>query len=304
MAKENKESKEEKLFRKEALEHLTASEELDKLLQVVTPKKWIALLSFIFIFFSIFLWSIFGKIDTIVTATGIYLDTSKFHTITFPSKGKLVQSTKSIGSEVLKDEVVAVLFDEKSQKNIEIKSPFKGYVVDIHRSRGANVEENDTFAFIQKYTEDHENDKKYKTHDKFYCFMPAKDGDLVNVGMEAHINPWGIKKDIFGYIIGKVETISYLPASEFYFKNIFLSNDFAQHLTQDTPLIPLIITPKRDLENPNKFFWTSGEGPTKNEISLGTFITAKIVVESIRPIYYILPFWYFKKLKTEFHKVS
>jgi HlyD family secretion protein len=61
------------LFRKEALEALNSPEQLDQLIQVVTPKAWIAANTCYAILFFLFLWSIFGSVPTKADSYGILL---------------------------------------------------------------------------------------------------------------------------------------------------------------------------------------------------------------------------------------
>jgi hypothetical protein len=56
------------IFRQESLERLSSPEQLDQLIQVVTPKSWLPLATLGSLVFLLMLWSIFGRIP--ITATG------------------------------------------------------------------------------------------------------------------------------------------------------------------------------------------------------------------------------------------
>ena len=62
------------IYRSAALERLSSPEELDSLMQVTTPKGWLALLSLGGLILVALLWGIFGRIPTKVTGSGIILE--------------------------------------------------------------------------------------------------------------------------------------------------------------------------------------------------------------------------------------
>ena len=58
-------------FKKEAMEQLTSPEKLDEYIRVSTPSIWI-LLGAMFVFLAgVFVWGIFGHLDTVVTGTAV-----------------------------------------------------------------------------------------------------------------------------------------------------------------------------------------------------------------------------------------
>lgn len=66
-----------KLFRKVALERLASPEQLDRLMQITTPRGWLALLVLGFAIVALVIWSILGQIPTTIDAQGILLPASE-----------------------------------------------------------------------------------------------------------------------------------------------------------------------------------------------------------------------------------
>jgi hypothetical protein len=60
-----------KIFRKIALDKLSSPEQLDQLMQITTPKAWLALVALGGLLMGVFIWSIFGSIPTEVTGEGM-----------------------------------------------------------------------------------------------------------------------------------------------------------------------------------------------------------------------------------------
>lgn len=268
------------LFRKKALEK-SSTEDLDKLVSIIHPKKWIALIVLLAVIASTILWSIFGSINTIASGTGIYLNLKNIHNLLSPVKGKISEIAIIAGQQIHKGDVIGYVWNEKEQKKEEIVSPEDGFLLFSQMEKGRNVESNEILAYIQAKNGNSQEDK-------FYCFLPAKTGDKVRRKMKALLYPWGIDRSKYGGIMGVVDQISYFPASSEYFKNIYLSEKLAGELSEKTALLPIVITPERDPTSVEKFLWSSQkEGP---QLFLGSFVTVDIIIESKKPIFYLLPF--------------
>lgn len=62
------------IYRKAALERLSSPEELDSLMQVTTPKGWLALLSLGGLIIVALLWGVFGRVPTKISGQGMILE--------------------------------------------------------------------------------------------------------------------------------------------------------------------------------------------------------------------------------------
>jgi hypothetical protein len=270
---------EKSLFRKEALKKLYSSEDLEKALYVVKPINWIALVMILLFSLAVILWSFFGSITTIVPCQGIYLDLTKFQAIAVPTKGRLLSVEVLIGDKVKEGDVIARIWDEDTNKEIEIKAPKNGFISDIYVEKGSPVIIDQMLANLE------EDERGVGDTEFFYCFVDAKKGEKINEGMKAVVYPWGIAEELGGGVKGEVLKISYLPASDYYFKTIHLNESFIKNLTKEQTLLPLTIKPT--LTKDDEYIWTSKKGI--EEIPLGTLVSADIYISSRRPISYLFP---------------
>ncbi|NGX55842.1 MAG: hypothetical protein K1060chlam5_00072 [Candidatus Anoxychlamydiales bacterium] len=279
MIKEEKKS----IFRKKALENISSLEELDKLLIIVKPKDWIALIVGIIIIISIISWAFLGKITTIADGKGIFLDFSKIESIVSPSKG-IVDVKEFIGSKVKKDDIVAVIQDLQTNEKINIKSPYDGLITNIYLNNGDTALKNQILIELQK-----SNNYFKSNHEKFYCFIPFKEGDKIRNNMKVKIFSWALEPNEKKQFYGRVEKISYIPADETYFNKILLGKRFYDYFTKDGPVIPIIVYP---LYAESKI-----EPPLADDIPLGTLSDVDVILIETKPIAYLLPFWFSKKIK-------
>ena len=95
------------MFRKAALTKLASPEQLDSLMQVTTPKGWIALLASIVLILAGLLWGIFGRTAERVSGAGILLKEGGIFGIESRGNGIVSEVLVNVGSLVRPGEVVA-----------------------------------------------------------------------------------------------------------------------------------------------------------------------------------------------------
>lgn len=109
--KDQEPKKELPIFREQALTELQASEQLDKLIQVISPRAWVALVAFYLLLITVILWGFFGSIPTRVEGKGILLveDGHVYNAVAPPGGGRIAEILVSERKEVKKGEAIATL---------------------------------------------------------------------------------------------------------------------------------------------------------------------------------------------------
>ena len=109
--------KKSQIFRQQALERLSSPEQLDKLMQIVSPKNWLSLGGLAFFLVIAVVWSIFGSIPVSVTAKGVLINPRRLLQLHSPISGQLQSLNIRTGQCVKKDEVLAIIdpSDKKQQ---------------------------------------------------------------------------------------------------------------------------------------------------------------------------------------------
>ena len=104
-----------KIFRQQALERLSSPEQLDRLMQVVTPKDWLPLVGLAVLGFLGLLWSVFGRIPVTVTGQGMLINPRRVLPFQSAISGQLKSLNVESGECVKKDEILATI-DPSAQK--------------------------------------------------------------------------------------------------------------------------------------------------------------------------------------------
>lgn len=107
------------IFREKSLERLSSPEQLDQLLQITTPKGWVALISIGIIIAVAVLWSLFGIVPRKVRGEGVLIRTGGVTKVVAPSSGRVIDIAVRAGDSVEAGQVVARLEKPVIAENLD-----------------------------------------------------------------------------------------------------------------------------------------------------------------------------------------
>ena len=125
----------EGIFRKQALERMTSPERLDQLIQIVTPKDWLLLGTFLTLGVILLAWCIWGKVPTTVDGQGMIVRPRKVVELQSQSGGKLVNFSLHVGDEIKPGEVLGVIDQAEIRKQVEEDTGLHRRVALVHEHR-------------------------------------------------------------------------------------------------------------------------------------------------------------------------
>lgn len=119
-------------------------------------------------------------------------------------------------------------------------------------------------------------------------FVSSLDGKKVKSGMDIYISPSTIKREEYGYMIGKVTSVSEFPTSGQGMMRILQNEQLVRQLSAGAAPIQINADLTPDTNTSSGYKWTSPGGPPI-VIQSGTLGTASITVRSQRPISLVIP---------------
>jgi HlyD family secretion protein len=158
-----------------------------------------------------------------------------------------------------------------------VRSPFSGRVVSIRAGVGQQVRPGDPMVNLEAEKEPL----------RIIAFIPIASGKKVLAQQEVRIAPSFVKPEDFGYMLGRVVSVSTLPATPEEIQRIVANDRLAKEFIELTPF-QVVVEPLSEPKNPSGFRWTSSSGPPL-EVGSGTDCTVQIVVEKRKPISYVIP---------------
>ena len=168
--------------------------------------------------------------------------------------------------------------EEELHRHSRVVSPHNGRVLEIMVSVGNIVREGTNILTLEQL-------------DAFLeavIYVPAFQGKKVKVGMPAYISPSTVKAEEYGFIIGKVRSVSELPTTPEGILEDLQSETLVKELTGNRPNIKMVATLDIDETTPSGYKWSSSKGPPLN-IYGGTICSANVLISEKRPISYVIP---------------
>lgn len=119
-------------------------------------------------------------------------------------------------------------------------------------------------------------------------FVSSLDGKKVKPGMDIFISPSTIKREDYGYMVGKVTAVSEFPSTSQGMMRILQNQQLVQQLSAGAAPIQINADLTPDPDATSGYKWTSPGGPPVL-IQSGTLGMANISVRSQRPISLVIP---------------
>ncbi|WP_434510697.1 NHLP bacteriocin system secretion protein [Desulfitobacterium sp. AusDCA] len=307
------------IFREVSLKRLSSPEQLDQLINVTSPRAWLALIAISLLLISAIVWGLFGSIPTKIEGQGILLNNGGVFTLKHHTSGRVTNVRFKIGEIVKKGDVIArievpelvekINSLQNTQREMELKQADKtpeykaleqqlldlreeldyksqiisnigGRILDLNIEEGSIIQPGENLATLEQ------QDETIKMEAVIY--VPAEQAGEILPGMEVQISPTIVNKEEYGYMLGRVNSVSKYPATtQSMMKTLGNENLVALLSGKGAPLMVKIdLIP--DGSTKSGYQWSSPAGPPIT-INSGTLIQGDIVIKTEKPLGKIIP---------------
>lgn len=273
---EQKKPKNDKIFRKAALERLSSPDQLDTLMQITTPRAWLALGVVLAIFFGLVLWSILGELNESVEGIG-FLTTaatveSADNIVVAPAAGNLTTMNVTEGDGVTEGQVVAQIL-LANNNTLDITATVTGEVSVILADPGTDVSAEQPIMFISGTPLLTDTSEPLQS----FVYIPFIDAQDLEEGMEVRISPISFPAQEYGFLLGRIEFVGQSIASDSYASAAFPNESVVQ----------VIVSLNTD-DTPSGYEWTLADGPD-GDVLADSPVQATIIVSETSPISRVFP---------------
>lgn len=273
-------AKNKELFRKEALDSISSSEQMEESVVVIKSSTILALISVGIMMLVAILWCVFGSVPELVQGKGVIINIDKIESIKYPGTGIVENTFISRGDRVYKGQVIARI------ESTQIISNCSGLVMEIPIRRGDYIQPGTTMAVIDTADVDMPIEA--------LVYFSGADGKKLSPGMKIGLVPGTVKQEEYGYIVGIIMEVSEFPVSDNYLnsslQNTALVNTFRQIMNPIEVKVSIVPDPN----SYSGYKWSSSHGP-EQKIGSGFICDASVITESRRPISILIP-WIRKKV--------
>jgi HlyD family secretion protein len=120
-------------------------------------------------------------------------------------------------------------------------------------------------------------------------YVPPQNGKQVRPGMDARIQPGGVKKEEWGMLVGRVLAVSEFPSTPQGMLSVLQNDKLVQQFSAKGAPFAVRVELFPDPNAPTGYRWSSGSGPP-GALTSGMLADGEITVREQPPIAYVLPF--------------
>ena len=159
-----------------------------------------------------------------------------------------------------------------------VLAPVSGQVIEIKVASGAIVNSGTAVASLRTGT----------TELEVLLYVPPAEGKQVEAGMPALVSPAAVRREEFGAIRGRVESLSSFPVSFEGMVAVLQNRELAQSFFRDGPPYAGRIALVPDPTTASGFAWTSPKAASQT-LAAGTLASVEIKTRSQPPITLAIP---------------
>lgn len=168
-----------------------------------------------------------------------------------------------------------------------VVSPYTGVVVEQKADLGEIVEQGQTLLSVLP-GEASKSEGKLHVGLLATIYLPASEGKRVTPGMEVHVVPSTVKREEFGFIFGKVQTVAAIPASPEGMLRVLKNKQLVSTLSSEGAPLQARANLEMDPATFSGFRWSSPDGPEQH-ITAGSMCSVEVVVNRQQLVTLVMP---------------
>ena len=260
------------LFRPDAMERLTSPDQLDTLMRVVDPRRWIALVAIGAVLVGGLAWAYFGRLDSTLKPSCMLIPRGGTNDIVTTAAGTVDDVLVKRGDHVNEGQTVAIV-EKAGGEKAPVTAPFSGTVIELLRTSADYVP---VGARILTFESDEEDLG-------VLIYVPSAVSGTLRAGQEVRVSLASASRDQYGFLLGSVSEVAPYPSTREGMSALLHNDTLTNQLftaAGGTP-VEVWVTPQK-AATPSGSLWSSSDGPAR--VRSGTTCTADIVLGQRRPI--------------------
>ncbi|MEO7236090.1 MAG: DUF2118 domain-containing protein, partial [Lapillicoccus sp.] len=191
------------LFRREAMERLGSPEQLDTLMRVVDPRRWVALVAIGVILAGAVVWGLVGRLESTARSSAcVVIPRGGTYTIQAAVAGTVLSVLVQRGDHVNEGQTVAIIETPNGTK-APVEAPFSGTVIELLETHSDQVS---VGGQIVSFESDEE------ALGVLVYVSPAMSAAL-HPGMDVRVSPATSSRDQYGFLLGTVQEVAPYPST-------------------------------------------------------------------------------------------
>jgi HlyD family secretion protein len=167
---------------------------------------------------------------------------------------------------------------ELLSQNTQVISPIEGRVLEVKISSGSVLAVGTPVVEIESEGSNLEA----------VIYIPADQGKRIKPGMQVNIEPSTVKREEFGMMLGKIETVSNFPMTPQGMVAVLHNDSLVTRFSRDGAPYAATVVLDDDSSTASGYRWAVGQGPA-TRLTSGTLARAEITTRRQRPLDLVIP---------------
>lgn len=260
------------MFRRKALQRISSPEQLDRMVRVASPARWIALAALLAAVAAVLVWAFVATVPTTVRAAGYFLPEGGLQQLTAPVSGTVGDLSLKLGEHVSKGEKLATVSSVQGG-TLTLRSPFAGIVAEVDVRDGSYVDQGNGVAQVLPDS----------SHMVVYAYVPTEQAAGLPPGTVAHVSFGSGVGATYGYAKGSVESASPFPATDTHLRTVLQIPSVVAQIEALGPVGEVVVSMTGSSRTKSGLAWGSGGGPPA-ALPAGLSASVTFVIGSHHPI--------------------
>jgi hypothetical protein len=267
------------IFRERSLQRLSAPEQLDQMLHVTSTRGWFALAGLCCLTIAGLLLHSARGIPIVARGKGLLIRQGGAFRVQATGAGQVVAFDLAPGDLIPGGAPVATVRGQGDTLST-VRTPFAARVLEVLTTPGALVERGSPLVSVEP------GDRPLEA---VVYVAPADGKQIVPGATEARIALSTVRTEEYGFLLGRVASVSAYPVSEEGVMARLQNGSLARSLTSGGPVLEVRVTLMPDPASGSGLQWTSQGPPPNVSLSSGTLCTATFVLSRHNPVGRMLP---------------
>lgn len=196
-------------------------------------------------------------------------------------KNRKQQEQLSAQTRINEAERVLDQLRSKLELTSKVVSPYTGRILEVLTNEGSLVQVGEPIYRLDLIGE---NIKELEA----VIYIAPADGKKIMPGMEIQIEPSTVKREEYGFILGKVIRVAQFPSTPQGMMRVLKNNQLVNEWSKQGAPFEIYADLIPDPTTESRYKWSSSQGPPL-KIYSGTLCEASIIVRRQRPVSLVIP---------------
>ena len=260
------------MFRQRALQRISSPEQLDRMVQVTLPRRWIALAALLVVVSGAVVWSVVSTVPTTLKGPGYLLPLSGLREVQAPTGGTVRDLELQVGQHVVAQQVIGSI-DDGSGRMVPVRAPGTGTVSESDVSSSNVVNAGDRIGLVEPVG----------WPVVLYGYVSTNLAAALPPGTPVQVSFGAGIGSSYGYAKGHVQSVSQFATTSQRLDFILQDSSLVDGVRALGPTNEVVVALDQSASTPSGLAWGSGDGPPA-PLPAGLPASLTFVVGSHHPI--------------------